>query len=72
MAFDTHGTFRGLLKGEHHGAVVIDGLWALTFGNGGRGGNPNTLYFTAGPDHEMQGLFGSLDPVKGGGDGDEE
>ena len=45
------------------GPVVIEGLWALAFGNGGRGGNPDTLYFTAGPNGEMNGLFGSLTAV---------
>ena len=43
-------------------AVVIDGLWSLKFGNGGNGGSVNTLYFTAGPNGEHDGIFGSLDP----------
>ena len=43
-------------------AIVIDGLWSLRFGNGSNGGNANTLYFTAGPNGEHDGLFGSLDP----------
>jgi uncharacterized protein (TIGR03118 family) len=64
MTFDADGTFRGLLKGVHKGPIVIEGLWALTFGNGGRGGSPDTLYFTAGPDDESHGLFGSLEPVE--------
>jgi hypothetical protein len=34
------------------------------FGNGGNGGDPNTLYFTAGPNGESDGLFGSLTPDK--------
>ena len=42
---------------------MIDGLWGLTFGNGGKGGRPGTLYFTAGPNGEGNGLFGALDPV---------
>ena len=63
MTFDAEGNFRGLLKGTHHRPIVIDGLWALAFGNGGRGGVPSTLYFTAGPDDESHGLFGSLEPV---------
>jgi len=44
--------------------VVIEGLWALALGNGGRGGVPWTLYFTAGPNDESHGLFGSLEPVR--------
>jgi uncharacterized protein (TIGR03118 family) len=42
--------------------IVIDGLWALQVGNGGNGGLANMLYFTAGPNHEKDGLFGSLTP----------
>ncbi len=44
-------------------AVTIDGLWALRVGNGGMGGNPGLVYFTAGPDDESNGLFGSLSPT---------
>jgi len=69
MRFDSNGDFRGELQAIHHGRVVIDGLWALTFGNGGNGGVTDTLYFTAGPNGESHGLFGSLTPVsKGPGD----
>jgi hypothetical protein len=39
---------------------VIDGLWALQFGNAGANGDPNTLFFAAGPDHESNGLFGTI------------
>jgi uncharacterized protein (TIGR03118 family) len=44
--------------------VVIDGLWALKVGNdhNGRSGYANTLYFTAGPNDEADGLFGALRP----------
>jgi hypothetical protein len=42
--------------------IVIQGLWTLTFGNGGNGGHQNVLYFTAGPNDEADGLFGSLSP----------
>ena len=63
MSFEADGKFRGLLEGCHEKPIVIDGLWGLTFGNGGRGGRPGTLYFTAGPNGESNGLFGALDPV---------
>jgi uncharacterized protein (TIGR03118 family) len=43
--------------------IVIDGLWSLTVGNGKAGGDQNTIYFTAGPNGEKDGLFGSLTPV---------
>jgi uncharacterized protein (TIGR03118 family) len=61
MAFDERGHFEGYLEGKSGTPVVIGGLWALTFGNGGRGGVSGTLYFTAGPDGESHGLFGSLE-----------
>ncbi len=32
------------------------------FGNGKNGGDQNILYFTAGPDEEQHGLFGSISP----------
>jgi uncharacterized protein (TIGR03118 family) len=40
--------------------VEIDGLWALEFGNGGNAGPTHTLFFTAGPNGESDGLFGSI------------
>jgi uncharacterized protein (TIGR03118 family) len=40
--------------------VKIDGLWALAFGNGGNAGPTDSLFFTAGPDDEAHGLFGSI------------
>jgi len=42
---------------------VFDDLWMLIFGNGGQGGDPNTLYFTAGINNEQDGLLGSLQPT---------
>ena len=44
-------------------AITIDRLWAIRFGNGGNGGEVDTLYFTAGPNGETDGLFGSLHPA---------
>jgi len=55
--------FVGLLSDHYGYPIIIDGLWALIFGNGGKGGDPNTLYFTAGLNNEVDGLFGSLQPV---------
>jgi uncharacterized protein (TIGR03118 family) len=40
--------------------VKISGLWALAFGNGANAGPTNTLFFTAGTNHEADGLFGTL------------
>ena len=69
MQFDASGKFQGLLQAEHGPALVIDGLWALTPGNGGRGGVTNKIYFSAGPADESHGLFGSLEAIKHEGHG---
>jgi len=62
MAFEGDGDFNGLLEDSNDQPISIDGLWGLAFGNGGRGGVTNALYFTAGPNGEANGLFGSLVP----------
>ena len=52
---------RGQLRTSDGGPVTIDGLWALEFGHGAPSNGPtNTLFFTAGPDDESNGLFGSI------------
>jgi uncharacterized protein (TIGR03118 family) len=56
------GEFIDKLRDDHGQAIVIDGLWTIMFGNGGNGGDKNTLYFTAGPNDESDGLFGSISP----------
>ena len=53
----------GELRDESGTGIVIDGLWALKFGNGGSAGDPATLYFTAGTAGEEHGLFGKLNPT---------
>jgi len=52
--------FRGFLHGADGPQLRIDGLWALQFGNGAAAGPKTTLFFTAGPQKESHGLFGSL------------
>ena len=54
--------FQGKLNGPDGKPITIGDLWAITPGNGGKGGSPDTLYFTAGVKDEAQGLFGSLTP----------
>jgi uncharacterized protein (TIGR03118 family) len=54
--------FAGKLLGADGKPITIGDLWALAPGNGGSGGDPNTIYFTAGVLKEAQGLFGSLTP----------
>jgi uncharacterized protein (TIGR03118 family) len=58
--YDSMGVFKGQLQ-NNGTPVTIDGLWALDFPfNEDPKSDPNKLYFTAGPLHENQGLFGYL------------
>ncbi|HEV2137066.1 MAG TPA: TIGR03118 family protein [Terracidiphilus sp.] len=58
------GRFLDLLRNASNNPIAIDGLWALSFGSGGTSGSATALYFTAGPDGEQHGLFGTLTPVE--------
>jgi uncharacterized protein (TIGR03118 family) len=62
------GNFHGLLRGPHGQPLSIDGLWALSFGNGAAAGPTNTLFFTAGIEDEQHGLFGKITPIRGDDD----
>jgi uncharacterized protein (TIGR03118 family) len=50
----------GMLRGADGDPLSIDGLWSLQFGNGSTAGPTDTLFFTAGPNDEEDGLFGSI------------
>jgi uncharacterized protein (TIGR03118 family) len=54
----------GLLHTPTGKPIQIDGLWALAFGHGtsatSANGTTNTLFFTAGPNDEKAGLFGTI------------
>ncbi len=63
--------FLGFVRNPDKSLMFIDGVWSLTFANDGTAGLANTLYFTAGINNEMDGLFGTITPVDGL-DGDEE
>jgi uncharacterized protein (TIGR03118 family) len=58
----TSGAFEGELSRPGGGPVVIDGLWGLRFAPATPGAGPNTLFFTAGLNHEADGLFGTIVP----------
>lgn len=58
------GEFKGLLQNSSNTPLTIQGLWGLSFGSGGTSGPANTLYFTAGPDGESHGLFGTITAVE--------
>lgn len=61
------GKFLGVMLDASGNPIHIDGLWGLSFGGGNdKSGPATTLYFTAGPNGENDGLFGTLTP--GGGE----
>jgi uncharacterized protein (TIGR03118 family) len=64
-AFDPNtGAFLGQLTDASGNLIAVDNLWGLSFGNGHLAGAENTLFFTAGIDHEQHGLFGAIrDPA---------
>jgi len=56
-----HFEHRGELRTADGKSLTIDGLWALQFGHGAPNNGPtNTLFFTAGPNDESDGLFGTI------------
>jgi uncharacterized protein (TIGR03118 family) len=57
------GHFLGNMLNPDGSTILIDGLWALRFGSEGNSGPATTLFFTAGPDNETNGLFGTLTPI---------
>jgi len=55
-----HFKFDGQLRDPQGQPVTIDGLWGLAVGNNAQAGPSSTVFFTAGPDDESHGLFGTL------------
>jgi uncharacterized protein (TIGR03118 family) len=55
----TNGARLGKLRGPNRLPIVIDGLWALQFGNG-NAARTGELIFSAGPDGESHGLLGKI------------
>jgi uncharacterized protein (TIGR03118 family) len=62
LALNSDESFLEPLRDSNGKSLKIDGLWTLTLG-GGRGSSPSTLYFTAGPNDEADGLFGTITPT---------
>lgn len=56
-------SFVGPLLDGNGQPLAIDGLWALSTGNDGSAGGSQTLFFTAGPNDEANGLFGAVTAV---------
>jgi uncharacterized protein (TIGR03118 family) len=59
--FDSNGKLLGPLRDMDGRPIVIDGLWTLTLGGGAKSSS-DTLYFTAGPNGQTDGLFGTITP----------
>jgi uncharacterized protein (TIGR03118 family) len=62
-AFDSDGNFLGQLRDTNGKPISIDGLWTLTLGGGAKS-SQDTMYFTAGPNGETDGLFGTIIPAQ--------
>jgi hypothetical protein len=60
--FSSQGQFIDELDRPNGKRLVVDGLWKLILG-GGRNSNSETLYFTAGPNGETDGVFGTITPA---------
>ena len=62
--FDSSGNFVDSLKDSSGKTILIPGLWNLGLGGGSKS-NSDTMYFTAGPNDEADGLFGTITPAPG-------
>jgi uncharacterized protein (TIGR03118 family) len=60
--FNNDGKFVDQLEDAYGNPLAIDGLWTLTLG-GGSNSSPDTVYFSAGPNKEVNGLFGTIAPT---------
>ena len=57
----TTGKFLGFLENSSAKPIKIPGLWAIYFGGGNANSGPTTsLYFSAGIDNYLHGLFGAI------------
>jgi uncharacterized protein (TIGR03118 family) len=61
-AFDpSTGALLGPIASASGVPIAIDGLWGLAFGNGINAQPTNTLFYTAGPGGETEGVYGRID-----------
>ncbi|MEO5711892.1 MAG: TIGR03118 family protein [Luteolibacter sp.] len=60
-AFDAKtGAFHDYLRDGEGRTLNIDGIWGMVFGNGVGLGDAMSLYYTAGPNGEQDGVFGKV------------
>ncbi|MHB8382295.1 MAG: TIGR03118 family protein [Candidatus Binataceae bacterium] len=62
-AFDAAGNSMGQPADRHGKPLNVDGLWSLVFGNG-TNASAKSLYFTAGPNKETEGIFGTFEVTR--------
>jgi uncharacterized protein (TIGR03118 family) len=59
----TTGKLVGTIKDKAGKAIKIDQLWGIDFGGGSSSnGKTNQLFFAAGPNNNVNGLFGVISP----------
>ena len=61
--FSREGRFLDELRAPGGQPIAIDGLWTVALG-GGSNSSPDTVYFTAGPNGETDGVFGTITPAQ--------
>lgn len=59
-AYRKSGEFHDFLRDAEGSPISIEGIWGIVFGNGVSLGDSMSLYFTAGPNTEQDGIFGRL------------
>ena len=60
--YNRHGDFLDQLRDGHGHPIVIPGLWNVGLGGGSKS-SPDAVYFTAGPNDEKDGMFGTIAPA---------
>jgi uncharacterized protein (TIGR03118 family) len=61
VAFDRKtGAYIDCLRDADGKPLPVEGVWALTFGNGVSLGDAKALYYSAGPNKEFDGVFGRI------------
>ncbi|MEO5913168.1 MAG: TIGR03118 family protein [Luteolibacter sp.] len=58
------GTFHDYLRDNEAKPLNLDGIWGIVFGNGVGLGDAMSLYYTAGPNNEQDGVFGKVTVAK--------
>jgi uncharacterized protein (TIGR03118 family) len=57
----TTGAFVGTMKNSANKNIVVNQIWGIEFGGGtSSNGNTNSLYYTAGPKNNLNGVFGVI------------